>query len=275
MREFSDSLRNRFLSAVSEAATRGGSAIHRAYFSLQLAEDALHELKAFAAGYSFHDLEEEICFFKLVQPCFFKEQIYYERLLFAESNRPSDRKSGLKKYCRKMLKEIDCYCRANHALYSYYQMDRKDLDGQLFVSRPQPFPWLLPARLELDDRFANPYSLTLARLQAYRQMADYLNDLPAGAQIQQEPEGGAGLLWSGTDSQFIELLIGLHSRGAINNGNISFSELAEKFGARLGVAPQNVYQVAKNIRGRKKDRTVFLKQLIESAERRMDEADQG
>lgn len=260
--------------ALHQIALRSHNTLERSLASLQVIEKALWQLKEFIVGYDFRSLKEEVHFFKKVKTAFTKEQIFYDRLLIVESNRPTDQKDGLKKYLRKMMKGIDLYFQSNYVFYSYYKMGRQDLDEQLFVRQAAPVPSLIQAaRPDLDARFGNPYSLKLAKIQAYEHMAAYLSDWLDYIHTGQHPQTAADLFWSGTDSQFVELVLALHSRGVINHGEISYSQLAEKLGGRLGFKTRNIHQVVKNIRGRKKDRTVFLRQLIESAEQKMDAAD--
>lgn len=274
MKNFTELLRNRLDIALNKITNSSSNAVERAICSLQIVESVLWELKEFICSYHFVEVEEEIRFFREIKTSFSREQIFYDRLLFIESNRPYDNRAGQKKYLQQMLNGIDLYFRSNQAFYSYYKMNRKDMDEQIFVRNAQPVPSLIAsARPDLDTRFGNPYSLKLAKIQAYEQVAGYMTDLldylKPGSKL---PD--SNLFWSGTDSQFIELMLALHSRGAINNGDLNFSQLAEKFGNRLSIKTRNIHQVVKNIRSRKKDRTVFLKQLIESAERKMDETDQ-
>ncbi len=260
--------------ALHQIALRSHNPLERSLASLQVIEKTLWQLKEFIIGYDFKSLKEEVHFFKKVKTAIVKEQIFYDRLLIVESNRPTDQKAGLKKYLRQMMKGIDLYFQTNYVFYSYYKMGRQDLDEQLFVRQAAPVPSLIPAaRPDLDARFGNPYSLKLAKILAYEQMAGYLADWLDYIQTGYQQAKAADLFWSGTDVQFVELMLALHSRGAINNGDLNFSQLVEKLGSRLGFKTRNIHQVVKNIRSRKKDRTVFLKQLIESAERKMDATD--
>lgn len=260
--------------ALHQIALGSHNPLERSLASLQVIEKALWRLKEFITGYDFKSLKEEVHFFKKVKTAIIKEQIFYDQLLIVESNRPTDQKAGLKKYLRQMMKGIDLYFQANYVFYSYYKMGRQDLDEQLFVRQAAPVPSLIPAaRPDLDARFGNPYSLKLAKILAYEQLAGYLADWLDYIHTGYQQAKAADLFWSGTDSQFVELILALHSRGVINHGEISYSQLAEKLGDRLGFKTRNIHQVVKNIRGRKKDRTVFLRQLIESAEKKMDETD--
>lgn len=274
MKTFSTDLQSRLELALREVTTANGNPVERALFSLKHVEKALWELKEFTIGYDFETRDEEIHFFKEVKTHFTKEQVFFDRLLFIESNRPVNNKERQMAYLQQMLLGIDLYFRSNQGFYMYYRMNRNDMDAQLFVRQPLPVLSLIPAsRPDLDARFGNPYSLKLAKIQAYEQMAGYLTELVEYLETGQGPQT-TDLFWSGTDSQFMELMIALHSKGAINNGNLNLTQMTDKFGRRLGYEPRNIHQVVKNIRGRKKERTVFLQQLIESAERKLDETDQ-
>lgn len=273
MNSFTGNLQSRLELALQEIALSSANEVEKALRSLTAAENALWELKSFMSSYHFNSMEEEIRFFKEIKTGFSKEQIFYTKLLFIENHRPTDNRASLKKYLRNLLKGIELYYHENQAFYSYYKMSRQDMDEQFFVRQAQPILSILPAaRPDLDAHFGNPYTLKLAKIQAFERLAGYLADLldhVATNRVQNKSD----LFWSGTDSQFVELLMGLHSRGAINHGALNFSQLAEKLGNRLGFSSRNLHQIVKNIRSRKKDRTVFLKQLIESTERQMDERD--
>ncbi len=275
METFTHQLQADLDQALQQIALRSHNTLERSLISLKATEKALWQLKEFITGYDFKSVKEEVHFFKKVKTAITKEQIFYDQLLIVESNRPTDQKDGLKKYVRKMMKGIDLYFQTNYVFYCYYKMGRQDLDEQLFVRQAAPVFSLIPAtRPDLDARFGNPYSLKLAKILAYEQMGGYLADWLDYIQTGYTQAKEADLFWSGTDAQFVELMLALHSRGVINNGDLNFSQLVEKLGSRLGFKTRNIHQVVKNIRSRKKDRTAFLKQLIESAEQKMNEVDQ-
>ncbi|MEP0712451.1 MAG: RteC domain-containing protein, partial [Algoriphagus sp.] len=92
-------------------------------------------------------------------------------------------------------------------------------------------------------------------------------------------EGDAGELssheWTDSKSALIELAYALHSRGAVNHGKSDVKAIITLMESLFNVQVGNFYRTFQSMRGRKKNRTIFLDSLKESLVKRMDDTDMG
>lgn len=80
--------------------------------------------------------------------------------------------------------------------------------------------------------------------------------------------------WTGNKIFLIELGYSLYVAGDINNGNITVKEIMNLLGTMFNIDLGDYYRGYIALRNRKKDRTLYLKTLIEKLLKRMDEDDE-
>ncbi|WP_057940545.1 RteC domain-containing protein [Algoriphagus resistens] len=81
--------------------------------------------------------------------------------------------------------------------------------------------------------------------------------------------------WTDSKSALIELAYALHSRGAVNHGKSDVKAIITLMETLFNIQVGNFYRTFQSMRGRKKNRTIFLDSLKESLVKRMDETDMG
>ena len=97
--------------------------------------------------------------------------------------------------------------------------------------------------------------------------------------LEMRNDGDAGELssheWTDSKSALIELAYALHSRGAVNHGKSDVKAIITLMESLFNVQVGNFYRTFQSMRGRKKNRTIFLDSLKESLVKRMDDTDMG
>ena len=79
--------------------------------------------------------------------------------------------------------------------------------------------------------------------------------------------------FTGKKVALIEIGYALAAAGDINHGNIEIKELMDYLGAVFNVDLGDYYAAYIAMKGRKKDRTAYLKRLIEALTKKMNEDD--
>lgn len=275
MIRFTETLYAEMQSSIQELSMDVHSFVQRAERSFYIAESHLLKLREYILDYSFEDVEEEILFFKSIKPRFHKELLYWAEIVCIEACRPSGEDSSAKRYIKNRLKEIQGYIVRNHFIYEYYKLDRTHMDEILYL-RNSSFPLLPVDCTGLEPAFSTPAGNILAGIMAMEEVALWLKS----SQEQSRPETGsdnehAGLVWTGSKAQLIELVYALESYGVFNNGKTNIKEVMSYLQYCFKVDKvANYYGYFQGMRIRKKDRTPFLNGLIEHVTRRMDESDE-
>src|SRR5690606_36697607 len=78
------------------------------------------------------------------------------------------------------------------------------------------------------------------------------------------------IIWTGNQSDLVELLYALVESGAFNNGNVTIKTVILYFQMMFQVDLKYYYHKFTDISNRKKERTVFLDRLKTCLERKMD-----
>ncbi len=262
-------------------ATEAGNNLQRAEQSYFVVWDSMQRLKEFILGYTFKDQQEEIRFFKEIKPRFLKELIYYMELYYIESYKPIGSKKLKQSYFIKEMERISIFFERNQLLYAYYRAGKSLYDEVFFLRTAEPLP-LEPGYLpDMDPNFCTMHSCKLAKIQAFEELIVYLqSELNRLHQPIPEPEALAteerpNTTWTDSKVALIELAYAIHSRGSINNGKADVKLVITSLEYAFQISLGNYYAVfQQNIRIRKRgSRTLYLDQLKEFLQRRMDDND--
>ncbi|SDE87997.1 RteC protein [Mucilaginibacter pineti] len=277
MEKYTNELMSSMQLELQKIATSSANDLQKAQRSFYLIEEIIGKLKAFIATYKFKDLEEEVQFFKIIKPSFQSEQIFFEKLYYIEARMPVGSEASQKEFINQYLMRIQAFFEENKYLYCYYLTDDKTMDKHYFVSDVLIQMNLLPlSTSDMDAKFSNPYSATLAGIQAHERLRDHLitqlNADRSPASIAEQKKKRR-LTWTDSKSALIELIYAIHSRGSVNFGQcnikILVAEMEEFFNVQLG----NVYTVFLGMSIRKKSRTPYLDSLRDSLGNRFDDLD--
>jgi hypothetical protein len=117
---------------------------------------------------------------------------------------------------------------------------------------------------ERDPKFSTNFDFKVAKLLAGDMMVAYINTEYARL-IHEENniETVKGIRsnekWTDKKSALGEIIYGIDTLASVNNGNIEIKVLAAMFGKMFNIDMSDIYRIYLEIRGRKGDRTIYLK----------------
>lgn len=277
MKEFAEERYGRLrreLEVLEDGGTADSQWIPEALCLIRMAMD---DMKAHLNEHPFGSAEEEIQFFKQTKPAFQRWHIYYAERMAIAAGRPSKGKKKLAKYYYRLADYYHRYCLMQAFFYQYFKRGGSELDSHYFIRGHRNEPAPLPEMPEADADFSTAGSYLYARFMAIEQLQDYLSGSISaftgkypGKEDGQKPP----VTWTASKAQFIELAYALQSTGVFNNGAVDVKQVFEYLTQCFNITVTNYYGYFQTMRIRKKDRTPFLRMLMEYTVRRMDESDE-
>lgn len=218
---------------------------------------------------------EEIYFFKEVKPKFNQWRVYYGERVAIMANEPPGGKQ-LTKYYRGLIDYYHRYFSLQAFVYQYFKRGGTDMDHLYFVRGSSVQTALIPEMPEADPQFSTVGSYLFAKFMAFERLQKYLaSELKSSMSfIDAHGVPGNQLTWTASKAQFIELAYALQSTGVFNNGQADVKQVFEYLCECFNIKVSNYYGYFQSMRIRKKDRTPFLKMLMDQTIRRMDESDE-
>lgn len=279
MKKFTASLYEEMSLSISELNNLEKSILHQAQKAIQIIQKSLLKLREYIIPYKFENTQEEILFFKDIEPPFHAELIYYVRLYQLERRKPEGGKQVLEKFFQKELKLIYFFFLENEEFYGYYRSGASFLDEMYFTRNSISSELSVEEYTSiLDTQFCTAQGFKIAKIHAYQRLQDYLEDSlcqleQSDGKTQRKNNKQLSLQWTASKTDLIELLYGLQSVGVFNNSQADVKKIAGFLEEVFQVSLGNYYRVFQEIRIRKKSRTGFLDKMRETLVRRMDETD--
>ncbi|WP_373523547.1 RteC domain-containing protein [Aquiflexum sp.] len=276
MEDFIKVLHARMKESIRLSGMTADNGIQSAHSCLEAVREILSELYAFMDTQDFLDRETEIRFYKEYLPMFRSEQFYYADLVFIETNRPFGTKKQTIRYFSGLLKEKELFFRRNNFLYKYYCLGRKDLDEELFSKSKTETQLFKSPLFGTEKEYLSDCSTSLSLIMANERISAFLKksirELETGKNETSVPNK-SHMLWTDSKAALIELAYALQSRGSVNQGKSDVKSIIQILEETFNVETGNFYRTFQSMRIRKKNRTVYLDNLKDSLEKRMDEAD--
>jgi hypothetical protein len=226
------------------------------------------------------EIQDEIKFFKEMKPQILSLLIYFNKIYSIELKRPNGSNEIQQEYYKKEQYSLTYFFERNIDLYQYYRSNSIHLDEYYFV-RGTFCPTLCVDSQQFvqDALFSTAYDYKVAKILANEMLRIYLNKrllhltkcthLPNNQKNSEQP----ALKWTDSKVAAIELGYAIHSAGVLNNGNADIREIMSLFEIIFGIDLGDYYRTYIAIKSRKKERTVFLKMLIDNLTKRMDDDD--
>lgn len=258
---------------LAEVETKIPNVLERFKTGAQIADRAEEELKQLVLDAAFESKEDEIYFFKHIQPSILSKKIYYSQLFRIEADRPKNIREDYKKFLDQELQRITMFFEVHNALYLYFRGGSADKDEQYFL-RNSHYNNEYPVDLDgmLDTRFCTVTSFKLAELIALEEVSSYLSlkldqlyGLPRN--MTYKPK----LKWTDSKTDLVELVYALYCTGSFNNGVADLKQIFEWLENSLDIDFSNAYSHFRDIRMRKKEMATFLTRLKDSLLRRIEE----
>ncbi|KAA6310883.1 hypothetical protein EZS27_037896, partial [termite gut metagenome] len=185
-----------------------------------------------------------------------------------------------REYYLKEQYSLTCFFEQNIDFYQYYRSNSTHLDEYYFV-RGKFCPNLCvdSKQFILDPLFSTGYDYKVAKILANEMLRIYLNrqlhhlDKKCLLQSNQTDNDKYSLKWTASKAAAIEMGYSLHTSGVFNHGNADIREIMTLIETNFGIDLGDYYRTYIALKSRKKERTSFLKTLIDNLIKRMDEDD--
>ena len=267
MIQFTDNLKKEVDQSLLVINAKDSETLKKAEEITSLLTNAFNHLRAFIHEYQFKDKAEEIFFFKEIKPNLFCDLIYYQKMYNLEIHRPTGGYPELKVYLKKELARITDFFDKNRAFYRYFL--RGQSDNTLYHSSSSH---------ERDPLFSTVADHKVTRILANSKLEKYIHSELAKIGEIKETNGSNAtkvrLSWTASKVFLIELIYALHLFGAFNYGKATLREITsyfeDLFNIDLGANPSNSYNEMRD----RKERTPFLKKLVELLNKKMGEDDE-
>jgi hypothetical protein len=281
MEQFVYNLKERISADIQDIEASSSDILQESLRKIQVLENAFEELRSFIDDYIFKSELEEIHFFKEVKPRMFSQLVYCNKLYTIEIRMPAGSIHDKQIYLESMLGRIKYFFDMNFDFYQYYRSGNTHLDKYYFLRGKKDIQLILDSfYFERNANFSTSHDFKVAKILANEMLTVYLNNklLRLEQQPQYSIKDNTGYMkgkhtWTGSKTDLVEMLYGIHLKGCLNNGNIDLKELADYFGIMLNTDLKDIYRIYLNLRSRKGSRTQFLDCMIDALNKKMDEDD--
>ena len=194
----------------------------------------------------FSSQEEEINFFKIEKPKMLSLYFYYNCIYNLEAFKPKHGVSELKEYLLNKKVEINSFSVENQVFYKYHNSGSTRFDTTYFYRGKFDIKTSITCMyLIVDDRFCTFHCYLTSKILANQMISSYINEsllklinqtntsTSNNIEISNSPQ----LNWTGSHISFIELVYALHEDKAINNGDLTITQLMENMGKIFNVKP--------------------------------------
>ena len=247
---------------------------------VQLLKKCLADLRIFFISKEPMDIQEEIGFFKEMKPEVLGFLLYFNKIHNIELKCPTGSNETQREYYESELSSLTFFFEKHLDFYQYYRAKSTYLDEYYFV-RGQSSPELCIDSVQFihDPVFSTGYDYKAAKIICNEMLRIYLNQKMQTIEKQivisknrsKFPEND--LKWTASKIAAIELGYSLHSSAVFNNGNIDVKEVMSFLEICFNIDLGDYYRAYVTMKNRKKDRTIFLNELIESLIKKMDKDD--
>lgn len=233
--------------------------------AISILQDALEKLKGFLRDYQFKNLEEEVTFFKELKPTLCSRLIFYNQVRKIESKKPP---TVTQEYYLSYLNKINDFHADNVYLYQYLRMGANYFD-EMFFTRQQITIMIDREDLafEIDTSFTTMWDHRVAQVLANVLLASYLNkklDELGKNELQ-----NYNLTWQESKRAIVLLIYALVAKKCFGNARIK--DVANWVESTLNIKLDDIYNIYKEIKWEKINRTEFLDELKIALLKKMDE----
>jgi hypothetical protein len=248
--------------------------------SLIVVLDALQNLKIHTIKYTFKDTMEEIQFFKHLKPQLFSKLIYYSKVLSIETKLPKGSDKTIKKYLCNELDSLHRFFDNYLDFYKYYRTGATYLDEKYFLRGKYDIHLSIDTFFFTSDpEFNTSHDYKVAKILANDLLEVYLKDKLATVERKEVTSHKTQVIpkikltWTANKTALIELIYGLHTQDAFDNGKADIKQIAEYFETIFNIDLGDYYRSYLEMRNRKANPTKFLDSMKENLLKRMEETE--
>ncbi len=235
--------------------------------SILLCRDMLIEFKREVAKKQFKDVVTEIEFFKEIKTVPLSNFLFFSDIRSFETRFPKGNKEAQKVFTQKKIDKINRFYIYNIDFVQYIEQNRTYLDDRYFTRA-----YFNPLNTTHSKHFRDPdfntsHDLLLAKLKAHKKSMVYLKDRLQNLGRKNGYNSKSlcqSLKWTGTKTEFTELIYALYQYKAINGGKTDLKEVASTLSKIFDFDLGDFYKTYSDIKSRKKSRTKFLDDLQNS-----------
>lgn len=256
MKSFAERLSHALESEHYKLSLEQISECKRLQHAIGLCKKALAILKKYISGYFFDSLDDEMEFFKYIKPKFYSKYIYYISIYNFHIKRPTGSDEILKAYISVQLADLTRFFDMNQVFYQYYRSNSNHADS-FYFTRGNFDIYTEIDGFQGDEGFSTSHDYKVSKLIANEQFQEYLLMKCREANGDCATKVDSPVLWTGNQTDLVELLYALVERGSFNNGNVQMKRVILYFQSILQVDLKYYYHKYTGITNRKKERTVF------------------
>ncbi|HAI18312.1 MAG TPA: hypothetical protein DCM10_09965, partial [Xanthomarina gelatinilytica] len=160
--------------------------------------------------------------------------IFYEEVRTFEINSPELSISSKKEFIIRQEQKIKKFFKKHDSLVQYISLNLTSLDSLFYTLKPMNESWsICNESYHTDPSFYTNHDLLLAKIKAYKKLLQYLktkysalnNFLKYGTPLNSH----SNLQWTGSKTELVELIYGLHSCKVLNHGNTDIKKISKFF----------------------------------------------
>ncbi len=220
------------------------------------------------------DEAKEIEYFRDIWPAFYSKLFLYIRLYGMELRRGTMPADSWPALIGEEESKAAGYFRNNRDFWQYYRSGARVIDGQ-FTRAYSQGRILEPLAIVIDLDAATLASYRAACCLATYEYGEWLREERAELSVGAVSAADLGYSWAATDADLAEWLFGIQAVGAIRyQGQAADISRLQKW-ARLALGKEvaNIYDRARVLRNRKKEKLAFSKKMAAALEKKWNEAD--
>lgn len=247
--------------------------------SLRLIGDTVRSLRAYVRIHSFLNEDQEIDFFKYIQPRFVAWHIYYVELHHIIYSAPIGTDQMLRDYYMNEMSILDRFFKIYPFYYQYYLKNEHSNDNIYFLrsnrSQYPPGGELLP----IDPDFSTELDYLYSKFRAYEMLRDFIIKRikflyqESDRSVIKELADKRKRSWSGDKVELIEIAYGIYYTQRLNSGNAEISDIIDWLEDSLNVDLSQAYRMFVDIRRRKTiSYTKFLDEMREAIYKQIEDS---
>jgi hypothetical protein len=226
--------------------------------------------------------QDEVIFFKEVKPKVLGFLLYFNKIHTLELKRPNGSYDTIKDYYENEHRELTTFYDKNLDFYQYYRAGSNYMDEHYFTRGKFSYDLCVESfHFIIDSDFSTGYDYKVAKIICNEMLRIYHNKKINSLEKQSIIDKNRTLLpvgnmkWTASKAAAIELGYALHTSSVINRGQTDIKDIMTFIETFFNIDLGDYYRTYITLKSRKKDRTPFLKSLIDGLIKRMDDDDRN
>ncbi|MCB0743439.1 MAG: RteC domain-containing protein [Ignavibacteriae bacterium] len=273
-------LSKKLLEELDEIKVQNDNTLERAWRSIKACRKLLTTYKNEIINKDFKTAKEEIQFFKLTKQIPLTKLIYFSEIHSFEIQFPKGDKDFQLKFIKKKIKKINRFFIYNIDFGRYINSGATHFDKEYYTRDYLETFHITTSKFYFQDPdFCTPRDMLLGKYKAYDVLVTYLNEkkykVHKGLNGRLKSlEAIEKIHWPFSNTDYVELLYSLYSRGLGKQNNQSLNQVSKKLEQVFDFTPKDIYKTYHDIKNRKNSRTLFLDQLSTSLLMEMDKSEE-